>query len=709
MTDPPLASAAVSSPGLVRAPGRPGGPAARLPYLVRALDGTIEIDRVPLDDRRDEIDGSIRMTGRGRLFDVAAVWSPVDDPVPHWDVAIDVLLRSGPAVHAGLVVALELDPVPDPHWLIPGLFYGENRPAASGARYPRFARADGPAVAAAAADDPGDPWTSDSWSFRCDRTATPAVFARDTRLGAALATTEMSLVGLTGVGFGAGGDATEIRLLFPFREEPISYDGSPTMRPADLGSHAWPPGEPVRLDFRVYLTDTDPHAYAAVLRDLHAWLAPSSPLGPWVEIEAAAELAADGLLDWHFRPDPAVLYETAAFERHGDGRGDEPADRAAMHVGWISGAPAASALVAHGRRTGQPRVAEAGAKVLDHIAANLAPCGTFWGQWTADRGWGKGWTPGEETLHSRTAAEATLFMGRAAGPGPGPGPGENGGIRHEAWLRAVASNLDFIVGHQRPDGALPSGWHGRTGEIASWEGTAGLAWVPALVEGARLLGRPELLEAARRAGARYASFVEDEFLFGAPEDVDLGPTSEDGYVAVMAYVSLAEAEAEGTFDQAPGSPWVDLARRAADWTLTFRYAYNVAFPATTLLARYDYRSRGADQASPANQHLHGYGLVCLPEMVRLGRLRGDAYYLERTRENLACFRQFIARSDGDFNARRGMAPERYYQTACFGPKGAIGALSHAWCLGLLLHACDAAADLPELASTSGLPARTDPI
>jgi hypothetical protein len=83
-------------------------------------------------------------------------------------------------------------------------------------------------------------------------------------------------------------------------------------------------------------------------------------------------------------------------------------------------------------------------------------------------------------------------------------------------------------------------------------------------------------------------------------------------------------------------------------------------------------------------------------MVRLARHAGDAHYLVRTRENLACFRQFIARADGDFNARRGMAPERLYQTACFGPKGAIGPLSHAWSLGLLLYACDEAASTPEL-------------
>jgi hypothetical protein len=46
---------------------------------------------------------------------------------------------------------------------------------------------------------------------------------------------------------------------------------------------------------------------------------------------------------------------------------------------------------------------------------------------------------------------------------------------------------------------------------------------------------------------------------------------------------------------------------------------------------------------------------------------------------------------------RGMAPERLYQTACFEPKGGIGALSHAWVLGLLLNACEEALDLSELA------------
>jgi hypothetical protein len=108
-----------------------------------------------------------------------------------------------------------------------------------------------------------------------------------------------------------------------------------------------------------------------------------------------------------------------------------------------------------------------------------------------------------------------------------------------------------------------------------------------------------------------------------------------------------------------------------------------------MLETYDFRSRGADLASPRNQHLHGYGLICLPEMLRLAEHTGDDYYLERTIDNLACFLQFIAREDGDFNARKGMVSERYYNTRCFGPKGAILPISHAWSAGLVLYACQA--------------------
>lgn len=149
----------------------------------------------------------------------------------------------------------------------------------------------------------------------------------------------------------------------------------------------------------------------------------------------------------------------------------------------------------------------------------------------------------------------------------------------------------------------------------------------------------------------------------------------------MAYVALEDWE---------------TAQRAADWMLTFRYTYDVAFSPHTILGHYGFRTGGADQASPANQHLHSFGLICLPELVRLARVTDD-YYLTRARENLDCFRQFIAREDGDFGAYRGMATERYFQTDCFAAKGMLLGLSHAWSVGVLLYACEVALSFPELA------------
>jgi hypothetical protein len=478
---------------------------------------------------------------------------------------------------------------------------------------------------------------SDSWSFRADRCATPAVFGR----GGGLLTTERSPLGQAGVGFRLQGDRPTIWLDFPYREEPLRYDGSETPAAPDVQTYRWRPGERVELAFDV----VDHDDWASVLRSLPA--AGSDP--GWVPAAEAAELAAWGLYRWHYRAEPPRLMETAAFDRDAFGA---MGDRDHMHVSWVSGAPYAYALLRHGLRVGNDDYVEAAVSVLDHIAANLTPGGTFWAQWTCDSGWTTGWHPDRTRLHARTLADATLFMGRAAR------------LRPDARRqRAVESNLDVVCRTQRADGALPAAHHVQTGDAVAWEGTAGLAWVPALVEAGRL-------DEARRAGAYYR---DSETFYGAPEDVDLAPTSEDGYAAVMAFVALEDWEA---------------ARRAADWLLTFRYTYDVAFPEHTLLARYDFRSRGADQASPANQHLHAFGLICVPEMLRLAEATGDDWYRRATRENLACFRQFIAREDGDFNAYRGMASERFYQTDCFQAKGMLLTLSHAWSVGVLLLGCE---------------------
>jgi hypothetical protein len=546
--------------------------------------------------------------------------APDGSPVEGFRFDGNVVTYEGPEpVQAGIRVALDLPATEDPRWLVPGVFYGENRPKTCTRIYPRFT--------------PGrtdvERMESDAWSFRADRCSTPAVFAN----GRGLLTSEVSPIGQAGVGFAWRDGTPLVWLDFPYREEPLRYDGSETAAPPDVQTYRWQPGESVELDVR----EGDP----AALRPTGAFDDPA-----WVTVAEAAALTAHGLHHWHYRPDPPRLIETASFDR------ESPDDRDHMHVSWVSGTPYAYALLRHGERVGNDEYVAAATAVLDHVAGNLTPGGTLWSQWTHDRGWTWGWHPDHARLHARTLADATLFLHRAG----------------SRWKDAVRSNLDVVRRTQRDDGALPAAHHVETGDAVSWEGTAGMAWIPALAEAGHL-------DEARAAGEYFKRF---DTWYGAPEDVDLAPTSEDGYAAVMAFVALEDWE---------------TAVRAADWMLTFRYTYDVAFDPGSELGLHGFRTRGADQASPANQHVHSFGLICLPEMLRLARATGNDWYEQTTRENLACFRQFVARHDGDFGARKGMTTERYYQTDVFAPKGGLLPLAHAWTTGVLLYACEAALEV----------------
>jgi hypothetical protein len=592
---------------------------------------------------------------------------PAEDRL--FDLSVDVRWSGDGPVERGVRIGLELDTDEAmPNWLIPGLFYGENRLIGCRPRFPRYERGT---------RDPGG-MTCETWSFRADRSATPAIFGWSGGRMGMIAIDESSSIGPAGIGFEGSAERTAIWADFPYREEPIAYRGYDEPDDPEVLMHTWQAGEAVTLGVRIAIGEADRHAYAPHLRALHARSARS--VAPWVSFEEAAKLSADGLLAWHYHPEHRALYETASFERELDGSAAGAGDRPHMHVGWVSGAPWAAQLLAWGRRIGSEAHAAAGLDVLDSIAENLTPSGTFWAEWTLERGWGSGWSP-KGTIHANTIGQATLFFLRALAAE------DEHALAHENWEAAVRSNLDAICARQREDGNLGTYHDAATGAVTEWDGAGALVWIAALLDAAARFGEDRYVDAATRAGAFYRRFVDDELIYGAPEDVHLAPTSEDGYNAVIAFMALHRATRD--------PEWLDVARRAADWTLTWRYTYDVAFDEHTILAQYNFATTGTDQASPVNQHLHHFGLICGPELVELSRRTGDDHYRLRAAEALAAWRQFVARHDGDFNAMRGMVTERFYQTDCFRAKGSLLPLSHAWTGGVLLFACLAALEDPD--------------
>lgn len=633
--------------------------------------------RVPISGWRMEGDELV-LDGAADGWQASARWTPRDETCHFLEVVLELLWTGREPATAGLRLPFRIPVAPAPAWLIPGAFYGQNRPAGCARPFPRHDPA---------ANGSGGGLISDHWSFRADRAALGAVFAWGSAACVGLAADELGPLGLAGLGLSGRGDDASIWLDMPYREEPVRYTGLPEPQPSIARHARWEPDVAVTLAYQVFVGEGDPHAYDPFLRAIYRRRRPVSPLAPWMGPERAAALAAHGLVRWHFRDvatdagPVAILAETAGFDREaGDGRGGT-VDRENMHVGWVSGTPWAAALLRFGRLRGDAQATEAAIAVLDTIVAGgVSPSGTFWGEWRAGSGWGGGWNP-SGWVHARTVSEATLFLLRAIAHERAAGQA------HPAWEAAARSSLAFAATRQTAQGDLGLYYDPLSGAVTARGTAAGLPWIPALLSGAVLFDEPAWREAALLAGRHYASFVDDAYIAGAVEDVPTAATSEDGYAAIMAYVRLHEADQTGE--------WLRLARRAADWTMTYRYAWNVPFSPETILGRYDFRTRGGDQASSCNQHLHAYGLLALPEMLSLWRATADDYYLQRTRDNLACFLQFVAREDGDFGARRGMVSERYYQTDCFGPRGGLLSLSHAWSVGAVLHACLAALDEPD--------------
>jgi len=95
-----------------------------------------------------------------RFSALAPDGSPVDGFVFDGNM---VTYNGAAPVDAGIRVERMLPPTDDPQWLVPGVFYGENRPERCTRIFPRYT--------------PGhvdvERMESDAWSFRADRYAKP--------------------------------------------------------------------------------------------------------------------------------------------------------------------------------------------------------------------------------------------------------------------------------------------------------------------------------------------------------------------------------------------------------------------------------------------------------------------------------------------------------------------------------------------------------
>jgi len=629
-------------------------------FLALEAGGGTTSARIAKVSRADGLDFEGELPGMSSLRVQGRVIA-AGDRAPRFDWQIRIANLSDDVIECSAHVRFTVADTGIPRWMVPGMFYKHNRPANCVRTYPRYSFDE----------NKPEEFVSSYWAFRSDRSSCPAVFCWTDNFTSCIATPSAFGQEISGIGFKGDAEGTALMLNFPYAEEPVKYsfcrdDGTAPERTSTvILPHTY-----LQLTFSTYVESRDLHAYDDLIRDLYD--ESEDETNPWLTKQEAEELLAYGLHRWHYDPEQRALYETCAFDRY-FGKNERQVDRQHMHVAWVSGAPYALALWRYGHERGVQEYADAGISVLDKIAEEgIAPSGLFYAEWTLESGWGTGWNPNPEWIQARTIAEATWFYAQALEFAKAQQ------VSKPQWESAIRSNLDAALRAQREDGNFGSYYSVKSGEVQEWDGAGGLMWIPALIAGSRCLGESRYLDAAVKAGDYYSRFVEDEYIYGAPEDVHLTPTSEDGYNAVIAYVHLYEA--------AKDDRWLDLATSSADWAMTFRWMYNTKFSENTILGRYDFRTLGGDVASPSNNHIHNYGLICHPELLRLWQHTGDTYYLSRAADHLACFHQFIAREDGDFNARKGMITEQWFHTDWTHAKGSMLQLAHSWCAGLILYA-----------------------
>lgn len=558
-------------------------------------------------------------------------------------------------------IIFEIETLENPRWLVPGIFYKDNNAKFTYKKFPKFSiKSD------------LQNFISNSWSFCSRRAAIPGIFCWINDCMFSFLTSETFSHGESGLFFYYDGSKTKIGFLFPYTEEPLSYSMFKNFQPdckiLNLGED-----KVVEFWFNIFIDDHDLHNYDKIVRWFYYEMRRFNLPRPWFTFEEGTKLSAYGLYKWHFDGENNVIFETRGFDNILSLNVNGEDIRRHMHVSWVSGIPYAFALMKYGYICENQSYIEAGRNVIEKIVnEGIAPAGILYSQWTLEDGWTDGWNPEPGLTQARTLSEAILFLCRAYDLEI------KRGFDHENWRRCIFQNLNFAISIQKNDGNFGSYYDSKTGEVRIYDGCAGLLWISALVEAYRIFNEEKFKNSAIRAGYYYAKFINDEFIYGAPEDAFMIPTSEDTYNAVISYTLLYELTGDET--------WLKLACKSADLMMTFRFSYNLEFPENTILNLYKFKTIGGDIASPVNQHLHNYGLICVPEMLKLYKFTQDRYYLDRTIDNICFSLQFIARFDGDFNSFKGMMTEQFYYVDWLRPAGTILTLSHAWCLGMVLYA-----------------------
>lgn len=302
-------------------------------------------------------------------------------------------------------------------------------------------------------------------------------------------------------------------------------------------------------------------------------------------------------------------------------------------AGWVGGGMSSLPLLQEGTPTSRERAR----KTVDSVFGALQTAGGFIRPIVC-----RGTARGDDFCHPkrtgvtliRKQADVLLFAARQALLVRARGESVPA-----AWLPGLRRLADAVVGLWRRCGQLGQFVDMASGEVLAG-GTASGAIAPAgLALSARLLDRPEYLDAAVGIARAFCErHVETGLLNGGPGEILQNADSESAFGMLESLVVLYEE----TGDRAWIAPAEDAARQCASWCMS----YDFPFPAGSAFGQLGMRSLGSVWANVQNKH-SAPGICTLSplSLLKLFRATGDRRYLNLGREISHNVTQYLSRDD----------------------------------------------------------------
>jgi hypothetical protein len=171
------------------------------------------------------------------------------------------------------------------------------------------------------------------------------------------------------------------------------------------------------------------------------------------------------------------------------------------------------------------------------------------------------------------------------------------GRNHQAWERQIRNLLNKILELQQADGSYPRKFRGNMALVDSTGGSSPSAVLP-LVMAYKYFGDKKYLNAARKViDYQEREIISESDYFSSTLDADCEDKEASLYAATALY--YMDMVTKGKEQQR----YIDLAYKAAYFTLSWYYTWDVPFAQGQMLGDIGLKSRGWGNVSVENNHI----------------------------------------------------------------------------------------------------------